>query len=318
MNIQLVTGDSQVQIPAVSGDVKLTLVRRGTPGKLTFTAFQDGVLSLTEGDPVALTVEGTPVFYGFVFTKKRGKSGLVEVTAYDQMRYLKATDTVNFENWTASQLLQAKAADFGIQLGDVADTGYVIPAYGETDISILDAIYDALDETLAATGELFVLYDDFGRLCLQTPDAMQTNLLIEAGTAEDFDYQTSIDENTYNKIKLTFENKDEGVRSVYIAQDSGNIAQWGVLQYHEDLSSNEGAQGKADALLSYYNRKTRKLQIQNAAGDLSVKAGSTVGVYLLLDDMTIQNYMMVEEVTHTFSLDKHVMDLTLIGGDFVG
>ena len=301
MNIQLVTGDSQVQIPAVSGDVKLTLVRRGTPGKLTFTAFQDGVLSLTEGDPVALTVEGTPAFYGFVFTKKRGKSGMVEVTAYDQMRYLKATDTVNFENWTASRLLQAKAADFGIQLGEVADTGYVIPAYGETDISILD-----------------VLYDDFGRLCLQTPDAMQTNLLIEAGTAEDFDYQTSIDENTYNKIKLTFENKDEGVRSVYIAQDSGNIAQWGVLQYHEDLSSNEGAQGKADALLSYYNRKTRKLQIQNAAGDPSVKAGSTVGVYLLLDDMTIQNYMMVEEVTHTFSLDKHVMDLTLIGGDFVG
>ena len=318
MQIQLVTGDSQVQIPAVSGDIKLTLVRKGTPGKLTFTAFQDGVLTLTEGDPVALTVEGTPVFYGFVFTKKRGKSGLVEVTAYDQIRYLKATDTVNFENWTASQLLQAKAADFGVQLGEVADTGYVIPAYGETDIPILDAVYDALDETLAATGELYVLYDNFGRLCLQTPDAMQTNLLIEAGTAEDFDYETSIDENTYNKIKLTFENKDEGVRSVYIAQDSSNIAQWGVLQYHEDLSSNEGAQGKADALLSYYNRKTRKLQIQNAAGDPSVRAGSTVGVYLELDDMTIQNYMMVEEVTHTFSLDKHVMDLTLIGGDFVG
>ena len=50
----------------------------------------------------------------------------------------------------------------------------MIPAYGETDISILDAVYDALDETLAATGELFVLYDDFGRLCLQTPDAMRT------------------------------------------------------------------------------------------------------------------------------------------------
>ena len=318
MNIQLVTGDSQVQIPAVSGDVKLTLVRKGTPGKLTFTAFQDGILSLNEGDPVALSVEGTPVFYGFVFTKKRRKDRLVEVTAYDQMRYLKATDTVNFENWTASQLLQAKAADFGVQLGEVADTGYVIPAYGETDISILDAIYDALDETLAVTGELYVLYDNFGRLCLQTPDAMQTNLLIEAGTAEDFDYETSIDENTYNKVKLTFENKDEGVRSVYIAQDSGNIAQWGVLQYHEDLSSNEGAQGKADGLLAYYNRKTRKLKMENAAGDVSVRAGSTVGVYLLLDDMTIQNYMMVEEVTHTFSLDKHVMDLTLIGGDFVG
>ena len=73
MNIQLVTGDSQVQIPAVSGDVKLTLVRRGTPGKLTFTAFQDGVLTLTEGDPVALTVEGT--FTALSLRKSGGSRG---------------------------------------------------------------------------------------------------------------------------------------------------------------------------------------------------------------------------------------------------
>ena len=317
MDIQLITGDSSLQIPAVSGDVKLTLVRKGTPGKLTFTAFQDKLLSLTEGDPVALTVDGVHLFYGFVFAKNRGKGGLVEVTAYDQLRYLKATDTVNFENWTASQLLQAKAADFGLQLGEVADTGYIIPAYGEADISLFDAILDALDETLMATGQLYVLYDDFGRLCLQTPDALRTNLLIDASAAEDFNYETSIDENTYNKIKLTFANQQEGLRSVYIAQDSGNIAQWGVLQYHEDLSSEEGAQGKADALLEYYNRKTRKLSIQNACGDTSVRAGSTVGVYLTLDDMTVQNYMMVEEVVHTFSLDRHLMDLTLIGGDFI-
>ncbi len=47
------------------------------------------------------------------------------------------------------------------------------------------------------------------------------------------------------------------------------------------------------------------------------KKVNKIDVYLELDDMTISNYMMVEKVTHTFSLDSHLMDLTLIGGEFI-
>ena len=64
-----------------------------------------------------------------------------------------------------------------------------------------------------------------------------------------------------------------------------------------------------------YNRKTRKLQIKNALGDIRVRGGSSVIVQLDLGDLKVQNFMIVEKVKHTFKNGEHFMDLTLIGGD---
>ena len=119
----------------------------------------------------------------------------------------------------------------------------------------------------------------------------------------------------YNKIKLIYDNKDTGKREIYITKDSNNINNWGVLQYFEKLNSNENAQAKADALLQLYNRKTRKLQIKNAIGDIRVRGGSSVIVQLDLGDLKVQNFMIVEKVKHNFKNGEHFMDLTLIGGD---
>lgn len=318
MNIRLLAGESPIIEPVVSGEVKWTLERKGVPGKLTFTAVQDEALKLEEGMPTALSVDGKNLFYGFIFTRKRGKDGTVSVTAYDQLRYLKNEDAVNYQDKTAGELIRMLAEDFQLSCGEIADTGTIIKAYGEESVTLFDAILDALDETMQATGNLYILYDDFGKLTLKKAGDLQSHLLLDAETAEDYSYTSSIDSNTYNRIKLTYADKDAGKRSVFLTQDSGNIGKWGVLQYHEDLSSKEGAAAKAEALLAYYNRVVRKLTFKNALGDPSIRAGSTVGVSLQLDDMTIQNYMMVEKVVHTFSDNAHLMDLTLIGGDFVG
>ena len=42
---------------------------------------------------------------------------------------------------------------------------------------------------------------------------------IDEDTAGDYDYTSSIASQTYDKVKLTYENKDTGKREVYIAQD---------------------------------------------------------------------------------------------------
>ena len=72
--------------------------------------------------------------------------------------------------------------------------------------------------------------------------------MIDEETGQNFDYTSSIDENTYNKIKLTYDNKDTGKRDVYITQDSSNINKWGILQYFDTLQKGENGQAKADAL----------------------------------------------------------------------
>lgn len=61
--------NSTIQYPVVEEGAKLTLERKGTPGKLEFTVVKAPGLNFQEGDPVKLTVDGTPMFYGFVFKK---------------------------------------------------------------------------------------------------------------------------------------------------------------------------------------------------------------------------------------------------------
>ena len=313
----LIQHGSSIQYPAVEEGAKLTFERKRTPGKLTFTVVKDATLNFQEGDPIKLTVNGTPMFYGFVFTKSRDKGNTIDVTAYDQLRYLKNKDTITEEGLKASDLLKRIATDFRLNLGTVEDTGYTFETIVEENQTLFDMVQDALDETLRQTKQLFVLYDDCGSLTLKNINSLKTDLLIDAETAENFDYSSSIDEQTYNKIKLAFNNKATGKRELYIVQDGGNMNQWGVLQYFEQIQSATGAAAKADTLLGLYNQKTRKLTVKNAFGRPDIRAGSAVMVSLNLGDMIANQFLVVEKVTHTFRGEEHMMDLSLIGGELI-
>lgn len=309
--------NSTIQFPVVKEGARLTLERKGTPGKLEFTVVKGPGLNFAEGDPVKLTVNGTAMFYGFVFKKMRDKGGTIDVVAYDQLRYLKNKDTITEEGLKASDLLKRIATDFRLNLGTVEDTGYTLETIVEENQTLFDMIQNALDETLMNTKQLYVLYDDAGKLTLKNINAMKLNLLIDEETGENFSYKSSIDEQTYNKIKLAYNDEKTGKRELFIAQDGAKMNQWGVLQYFEEVQTQTGASAKADALLKLYDQKTRKLTIQNAFGDVRVRAGSAVVVALNLGDIVTNNYMVVNKVTHTFRGDEHMMALDLIGGEFI-
>lgn len=313
----LIQHGSSIQFPAVAEGAKLTLERKGVPSKMVFTVVKDAALNFQEGDPVKLTVDGTPMFYGFVFTKSRNKDEMIDVTAYDQLRYLKNKDTITEEGLKASDLLKRIATDFRLNLGTVEDTGYIIETIVEENQTLFDMLQNALDETLLNTGKLFVLYDDCGNLTLKNVNSLKTDLLIDAATAENFSYSSSIDEQTYNKIKLTFNNEKTGKRELYVAQDGEKMNQWGVLQYFEEVQTSVGAPAKAETLLTHYNHKTCKLTIKNAFGRPDIRAGSAIMVSLNLGDRIANQFLMAEKVVHTFKGQEHWMDLTLAGGDFV-
>ena len=278
---------------------------------------KDSKLKFQEVDPLTLTLDGTPMFYGFVFIKSRDKDGTIDVTAYDQLRYLKNKDTITEEGLKASDLLKRIATDFRLNLGTVEDTGYTMETVVEENQTLFDMIQNALDETLLNTGKLYVLYDDVGSLTLKDINSMKTNLLIDMEAAENFSYSSSIDDATYNKIKLAFNNEKTGKRELYVAQDGEKINQWGVLQYFEEIQTATGAAAKAEAMLAHYDRKTRKLTIKNAFARPDIRAGSAVMVSLNLGDIIANQYLMAEKVVFTFKEDENMMDLTLVGGEFV-
>ena len=313
----LIQHGQKVFIPAVQEGITWSTERKGCPGQLTFKVIKDSTLTITEGDAVRLRVNGANVFYGFIFKLKRDKEQIIQVTAYDQLRYFKNKDTYVYENKTASELIQMICSDFQIQTGTLEDTGFKIASRVEENTSLFDMIQNALDLTLQNQKYMYVMYDDFGKVTLKGLDNMRLNLLIDEETGENFDYTSSIDDQTYNKVKLTYDNEDTGTREVYIAQDSSNMNQWGVLQHFDTLQKGENGQAKADALLSLYNKKTRNLSIKNAFGDVRVRAGSMVVVILDLGDIKVKNLMLVEKCKHEFKESMHFMNLTLRGGEFI-
>lgn len=313
----LIQHGSKVYQPIVTGEIQWQTERKGVQGSLTFKVVKDATLNFTEGDAVRLKVDGQKVFYGFVFQKKRDKQGIITVTAYDQLRYLKNKDTYVYSNKTASEVVQMLAKDFNLQCGTLEDTKFKIESRVEDNQTLFDIIQNALDLTLTSKKEMYVLYDDFGKLTLKNIGNMKVGILIDEDTGENFDYTSSIDGETYNKIKLVYENEETGKREIYIAQDGSHINQWGVLQYFETIDEKVNGKAKADALLSLYNQKTRNLTIKGAFGDVRVRAGTLVAVSLNLGDIIANSFLLVEQAKHTFSESLHTMDLTLRGGEFI-
>ena len=306
-------------LPPVVESVSIEWERQGQPGKLTADIVKTPGLSFQEGDPCRFSVDGTPIFYGFVFEKARKGSmdQVITITVYDQLYYLKNKDTYVYSNKTAAAVIRMIAEDFQLNVGALADTGYTIASRVEDNRTLFDIIQTALDETLKATSQMYVLYDDVGKLTLKNIGDMKLGLLVDNETAGDFDYKTSIASQTYDKVKLSYANKDTGKREIFIAQDGSSINQWGVLQYYEKIDSTANAKAMADALLSLYNTKTRTLKLKDVLGDVRVRAGTMLVVILGLGDMNLSSYLMVEQVKHTFSNEQHVMDLNMRGGTFV-
>ena len=305
--------------PIVEEGVSLSWDRKGAPGKLKFSVIKDSTLTFEEGDAVKLSVDGTDLFYGFVFTKSRsGRTpNVIDCTAYDQLRYFKNKDTYVYSNKTASEVIRMIAEDFGLRVGALEDTGYVIGARTEDNATLFDIAQNALDETLRAKTRLYVLYDDAGKLTLKNVESMKLDLLLDADTIGEYSYESTIDKQTYDQIKISFENKKSGKREIFIAKDSANINRWGLLQYTDKVELSASGAAKAEALLKLYNTKTRSLSITDALGDVRVRAGSSVIVKLELGDVSIQSYLLVESVTHKFKQAQHLMDLKLRGGSFV-
>ena len=285
--------------------------RTGSPGKLTFTVIKSGDLSFTEGDIVRFSVDGQLQFYGWVFTKSKNRWGEIDVTCYDRLRYLKANASYAFYGQTAGQIIQQIAADLQVDVGDISDTGYQIPSVVEEDQSCLDIIESAVQQTLLNTGNIYVFFDDGNGLALRQPADMIANVLIgENSLLTDYTYKTDIDSQTYNSVKLARPNEETGMAEVVEAQNSYNIGQWGLLRLYQTVDGDVNTaqmEAQANATLQYYNRRLRTLSVKTL-GVPGLRAGMMVLMKVPgLGDINLDQYVLLEKVSHTWTNDDHTM-----------
>lgn len=292
--------------------ITYTTNRTGSPGTLKFTVIKAGDLSFSEGDCVRFSADGQLIFYGWVFTRSENRWGVIDVTCYDRLRYLKANASYAFYGQTAGEIITQIGGDFQLDLGELADTGYALPSYIQREKTCLDIIGGAVQQTLLNTGKIFVFFDDGNGLALREAADMIQNVVIgEKSLLTDYTYKTDIDEQTYNRIKLVRPNEETGRADVFIAQDSGTIEQWGLLQLYQSVDSDMNdaqVKAQAEASLAYYNKAMRTLKV-SSLGVVGLRAGQMILMRVpALADAAMDRYLLLEKVTHTFENDVHTME----------
>ncbi len=302
--------------PSVLEGINWETERQGAPSTLRFDVVKAGDLDITEGNVVKLVVDNVNVFFGFIFSKSRSKDKIISIVAYDQLRYFKNKDTYIFENKTAGGVVKAIVEDFQLQYGNIENTGYWIPSLVKDNATLFDIVQSAIDMTVVKTKKLYVLYDNFGELVFRNTADWLVDYVVCDSTAEDFSYTSSIDSNTYNKVKIFYNDEPKQEKNTFEVHDIKNINKWGILQLTETIQKGENPKETAENLLTLHNFKTRNLSVSNCIGDLSVRAGCSIVVNLSIGDLDLSSIMLVEKCKHVFKENEHYMNLTVKGGEF--
>lgn len=299
-------------------DISITTYLEDNPGKLEFTIFSARSLTFWEGSTVSIILDGYNMFKGFVFKKSRDQdTKKIKVTCYDQLRYLKNKDSRVFENVTSNQIFEQLCKDFVLKYRTVDKSSYICAPRSEDATSLYDMIKNALDDTLINTGKWYFIRDNFGTLeHLNIMSCIRPEVLGDKSFVTGFDYETSIDDNVYNQIKLYRDNETTGKREVFIVNDTINggekIKRWGILQLYEKVDEKYNIaqiESRALQMLKHYGETRRSLKL-NCLGVKEFFAGCLFKCKIAdLGDISLNSYLMVTECTHKISNEEHTMEI---------
>ena len=231
------------------------------------------------------------------------------------MRYLQNKDTIVFTDSSASLRFKEICQAFALKYQIVKDSSYLCPGEVCDNKSLYDMIQRAVDLTFIHEKEWYVVYDDFGALTFNSLKNMKTSLRLgDRELLTNYEFTGSINEDTYNQIKLVKEDSEAKKREIYIPKDSNTIKKWGILQHFQKIDERaNGAQMKelAQLILKSKNRPGKTLKI-TTIGNWKVRAGS--GILLNISDLEDKGvkknvYYSVIACSHQLANQKHRMEL---------
>ncbi len=279
--------------------------------KLEFSYINEN-LEIKNGSIVRFKYNDAEIFYGYVFKISQSKEKEISITAYDQLRYCKAKDTVVLNGDTVTTITNKMCNYFKLKKGILADTGYILSTGIQDDKTWLDIIYAAISDTLLNKGKWFVLRDEYGSITLHELEDLELNLVLgDASLCYNYKYDKSIDDEFYNFIKLVTNDEEAKKVEITVVKDDNSITAYGFLQYFEVIDkkyNTSQAKSQADNLLSLYNRETETISL-DCIGDTRIRAGSVFHGFI--GDIKLDKRLIIKSVTHDF-IPTHTMSLEVM------
>lgn len=267
-------------------------------------------VKFSQGKAIEFSNNGVRLFRGVVFKTDITDKGAMNLTAYDENIYLtKSTESRKFTNVKASDIARRLCSDFGIPVGKISDTGYVIPRLNCRTKTLYDILLMALTLTKKQTGKRFFITNKDGKFYLTAAAEQTSKWLIENGSnILDASYSQSIEE-TVTQVKV-IGGKDDAIK---VTQKNAGLQKlYGVMQIVESMDE--------DATRSQVEQRARELLKErgviddqatvDALGIDEVITGSAVYVRESMTEIIGGYY--VSSDTHTYNSNgTHTMSLVL-------
>jgi len=312
-------------LTSLEGNIQYFTTLSSQASKLTFNLEDDPnkLEPLSEGSIIRLKVDGKNIFYGYLFTMGVDMTGQWKLTAYDQIRYFQNSDTVFTEKRSASAEFGRLCNNMAIKHRIETPTAFVVPERLHSNKTYFSIVEYLIQKTNIATGKYYFIYDDFGTLVFSELQQYKTNLIIgDNSLLTGYQYETSIDKDTANTVKIIRDNEETGKRDVWIQFDSSTQKKWGKLQILQTADKNANdAQIKqlADNLLRLKNRPTRTMKISAIGTQITINNSQQIidaksliagaGFKLKIDKLNILQDMWIMSATHSYNKDLHTLSL---------
>lgn len=299
-------------ISNITEQIQVTSSIEGEAGKLTCVLQKDpnNILQIANGSIVSFKVDGKGFFFGYIFKMGTDADSNYEITCYDQMRYLKNNEIYTTKNMTASDIFKKVCKDNKIKYKVKISTKYKPKPYLHDKQTLYQIIERGMKLANINDKKQYFVKDEFGTLIWSELGIEKTNVQLgENSMVTQYKYERSIDDDTYNQVKLYRDNEKTGKRDVWIVKDSNTIKKWGLLQYLEKVDDDvNAAQIKQTAknVLKLKNKETQTLKL-SAEGIKELTAGK--GIKFVLKRENINKWMWIVSATHTFTKYTHTMEL---------
>jgi len=298
----------------IAEQIQISQTLDGDAGKLTCILQKDpnNKLKIANGSIISFIVNGKGFFFGYIFKIGTDGEQNYKITCYDQMRYLKNNDVYTIANMTSSQIFEKICNDYGFRYEVKVPSYYKPEPYVYDNKTLYSIIKRGIDLADINEKTQYFIADRFGVLTWSEFSYEKTNIQLGDGSMmTSYTYEKSIDDDTFNQIKIYKDNEESGKRDVWIVKDSDNIKRWGILQLlkkaDDDVNSSQIKQ-TAENYLKVKNRETENLKLE-AEGLIDCIIGR--GIKFVLPREGIDKWLWIKSCTHTFTKYSHTMDLEL-------
>lgn len=272
------------------------------------------LLNIEKGKELRFYHNDEFLFRGIVFSDEINSKGHHSVTAFDDNVYLtKVLDDRRFVNIKASDIARRLCNDFGVPVGSISDTGYVIPKLMRRSNTLYDMIIDALTITKKQTGRRFFIYNELGKFMLkERGERIISGTIAAADTLLDASYSQSI-EDLKSQVKVV--GGDDSSPITVTVKDDALIQRFGMMQHLEQVDekmTKSQIEQRARELLRQLGTIDDEASV-TALGNTKAVAGASMHIR---EPMTgiIGDYYIVTD-THQFSNGSYIVNLKLSATD---